>query len=121
MHRTVCPARLKDEFVSTSAGRLLRPGRSENGNGTTTTSHCLARICHHLTAEARHRPAMTSLRLLAVLNVGFNYAALFRKLGAEQRAPCTDRPLTHFASPRGEKSGLEITERLFVLRRCPLT
>ena len=35
MHRTVCPARLKDEFVSTSAGRLLRPGRSENGNGTT--------------------------------------------------------------------------------------
>ena len=69
MHRTVCPARLKDEFVSTSAGRLLRPGRSENGNGTMTTSHCLARIGHHLTAEARHRPAMTSLRLLAVLNV----------------------------------------------------
>ena len=29
----------------------------------------LARISHHLTAEARDRPAITSLRLLAVLNV----------------------------------------------------
>ena len=30
----------------------------------------LARISHHLTVEARHRPAITALRLLAVLNVG---------------------------------------------------
>ena len=29
----------------------------------------LARISHHLTAEARDRPAITSLRLLAVLDV----------------------------------------------------
>ncbi len=29
----------------------------------------LARISHHLTVEARHKPAITALRLLAVLNV----------------------------------------------------
>ena len=29
----------------------------------------LARISHHLTVEERDRPAITSLRLLAVLNV----------------------------------------------------
>ena len=27
----------------------------------------------------------------------------------ERRAPCTDGPLTHFASPPGEKSGLVFT------------
>ena len=35
----------------------------------------LARISHHLTVEARNRPAITSLRLLAVLNVLFKYAS----------------------------------------------
>ena len=35
----------------------------------------LARISHHLTAEARDRPAITSLRLLAVLNVPSEYAS----------------------------------------------
>ncbi len=29
----------------------------------------LTRISHHLTVEARHKPAITALRLLAVLNV----------------------------------------------------
>ena len=33
----------------------------------------LARISHHLPVEARHRPAITALRLLAVLNVLFKY------------------------------------------------
>ena len=91
----------------------------------------LARISHHLTAEARHKPAMTALRLLTVLNVlsrsGAERGSLllllepkyewlgctrkstpasFKKCGAERRAPCTDGLLTHFASPRGEKSGL---------------
>ena len=33
-------------------------------------SEQLDRISHHLTAEARDRPAITSLHLLAVLNVG---------------------------------------------------
>ena len=61
----------------------------------------LARISHHLTVEARDKPAITALRLLAVLNVLFS--TLPR---AERRAPCTDGLLTHFASPRGEKSGL---------------
>ena len=34
----------------------------------------LARISHHLTAEARNRRASTSLRLLAVLNGLLEYA-----------------------------------------------
>ena len=62
----------------------------------------LARISHHLTVEARYRPAITSLRLLAVLNVLSSTPSLVK-----QRAPRTDGPLTHFASPPGEKSGLE--------------
>ena len=35
----------------------------------------LACISHHLTAEARNRPAITSLRLVAVLNVLSEYAS----------------------------------------------
>ncbi len=35
----------------------------------------LARISHQLTVEARNRPAITSLRLLTVLNVLFKYAS----------------------------------------------
>ena len=61
----------------------------------------IARISHRLTVEARDRPAITSLRLLAVLNV-LSRTPPFVK----PRAPRTDAPLTHFASPRGEKSGL---------------
>ena len=38
----------------------------------------LACISHHLTAEARNRPAITALRLLAVLNVLFEYASARR-------------------------------------------
>ncbi len=38
----------------------------------------LARISHHLTVEARNRPAITALRLLAVLNVLFKYASARR-------------------------------------------
>ena len=67
----------------------------------------LARISHQLTVEAHDRPAITSLRLLTVLNVLFKYARIVQKRRAERRAPCTDGPLTHFASPPGEKSGLE--------------
>ena len=36
-------------------------------------------------------------------------------MGAERRAPCTDGSLTHFASPRGEKSGPAAVRRLAVL------
>ena len=35
----------------------------------------LARISHHLTVEARDRPAITAFRLLAVLTVPFKYAS----------------------------------------------
>ncbi len=38
----------------------------------------LARISHHLTVEARNKPAITALRLLAVLNVLFKYASARR-------------------------------------------
>ena len=61
----------------------------------------LTRISHHLPTEARDRPASTSLRLLAVLNVLSSTLALVKR-----RAPRTDAPLTHFASPRDEKCRL---------------
>ena len=35
----------------------------------------LTRISHQLTVEARDRPAITSLRLLTVLNVLFKYTS----------------------------------------------
>ena len=35
----------------------------------------LVRISHHLTVEARHKPAITALRLLTVPNVLFKYAS----------------------------------------------
>ena len=38
----------------------------------------LTRFSHHLTVEARHRPAITALRLLAVLNVLFKYTSARR-------------------------------------------
>ncbi len=41
----------------------------------------LVRISHYLTAEARNRPAITALRLLAVLNVLFEYASARRAAG----------------------------------------
>ena len=59
------------------------------------------RRLHRLTVEARDRPAITSLHLLAVLNVLSRTPPFVKR-----RAPRTDAPLTHFASPRGEKSGL---------------
>ena len=64
------------------------------------------RISDHLTTEAHDRPANPSLRLLAVLNVLSSTPALVKR-----RAPCTDAPLTHFGSPRGEKSGLRPVTR----------
>ena len=40
-----------------------------------------ARVSRQLTAEARDKPAMTSLRLLTVLNVGFKYAHIVQESG----------------------------------------
>ena len=73
--------------------------------GGLTEEGSLTRISHHLTVEARARPATTSLHLLAVLNVLSSTPPLVKR-----RPPRTDGPLTHFASPRGEKSGLEVRE-----------
>ena len=61
----------------------------------------LACISHHPTAEARDKTAMTSLRLLAVLDVLSSTPARAKRL-----APRPDGPLTHFTSPRGEKCRL---------------
>ena len=55
-------------------------------------------ISHHLTAAARDKTAMTSLRLLGVLDVGSSTPARAQRL-----APRPAGPPTHFASPRGEK------------------
>ena len=54
----------------------------------------LACISHHLTREARDKTAMTSLRLLAVLDVRSSTSVRAKRL-----APRPDSPLTHFASP----------------------
>ncbi len=40
----------------------------------------LTRISHHLTVGARHKPAITAVRLLTVLNVGFKYARLIQEM-----------------------------------------
>ncbi len=37
------------------------------------------RFSRHLTVEARHKPAITALRLLTVLNVGFKYARIIQE------------------------------------------
>ncbi len=45
-----------------------------------STRVSLARFSHHLTVKARHRPAITALRLLAVLNVLFKYARIIQEM-----------------------------------------
>ena len=52
-------------------------------------------ISHHLMGEARHRPAIPSFGLLAVLNVGFKNVGARHAVPevAERRAACTDGPL----------------------------
>ena len=81
---------------SPELGERLKAARRQAG---------LTRISHHLTTEAHDRPAIPSLRLLAVLNAGSTAPALVKR-----RAPPADAPLTHFASPRGEKSGLNLNQ-----------
>ena len=43
-------------------------------------TQALARFSHHLTVEARNKPAITALRLLAVLNVLFKYARIIQEM-----------------------------------------
>jgi Flp pilus assembly pilin Flp len=65
-----------------------------------------ALISHCLTGEARDRFAITALRLLRTIGRR-RVAAMDRQdCRSLRRAPWTDAPFTHFASPHGEKSGL---------------
>ena len=67
--------------------------RAERGRMRESSAR-LARISHQLTVEAHHRPAITSSRLLTVLNVGFKYARIVQETG--RRAA---RALYWWASP----------------------
>ena len=82
-----------------------RPGL-RGGHRAAVEMLASARISHHLTVEARDKPAITSFRLLAVLTVLSEYASLVKLKVVKRRAPRTDGPLTHLASPRGENSGI---------------
>ena len=64
---------------------------------------------HHPTVEAHDTTAMTSLRLLAVLDVLSSTTARAKRLApfsSARLAPRPGGPLTHFASPCGEKCRL---------------
>ncbi|MDE0436003.1 MAG: hypothetical protein OXH92_18540, partial [Bryobacterales bacterium] len=61
--------------------------------------------------EAHDTTARTSLRLLAVLNVLSSTPARAKRL-----APSPGGPLTHFASPRGEKCRLKGRVSCLVIR-----
>ena len=67
----------------------------------------LARISHHLTVEVRKKPAITALRLLAVLHTGFKNVGARHAVPevAERRASCTDGLLTHFDRQVVRKAG----------------
>ena len=73
---TVSPstANLYSAILAMGARRLTR----QPFLGRRSPAGRLARISHHLTVEARHKPAITALRLLAVLNVLFKYASARR-------------------------------------------
>ena len=83
----------RDEHAATEIGNCPQfPLGIEEaaGLGQTTAQPCplclagriagrylkLTRLSHQLTVEARNRPAITGLHLLAVLNVGFKYARI---------------------------------------------
>ncbi len=57
-----------------SAG--FRPVAGLRSMGWSRLIVALTRFSHYLTAEARDKTAITSLRLLTVLTAGFKYASL---------------------------------------------
>ena len=88
--------------------------RRFRGRRETVAALQLACIPHHPTAEASDVTARTSLRLLAVLDVLSSTPARAKRLApfsTARLAPSPDDPLTHFASPRGEKCRLEFPGR----------
>ena len=85
--------------VDPSARRLtLNPGCRNAFSPSLESDRTQPAFLTTLTAAARDKTAMTSLRLLAVLNVRSCTPARAKRL-----APRPDGPLTHFVSPRGEK------------------
>ncbi len=75
----------------------------------------LTRFSHHLTAEARNRPAITSLCLLAVLNVLFKYARIIqemRRRAARAAGPSPSADARLYAPRRWPAPGR--------VRLCPL-
>ena len=58
-----------------------RPAGQRSSGSVGQAKALLTRISHQLTVEARHRPAITSLRLLTVLNVLFKYARIIQETG----------------------------------------
>ena len=84
---------------------------SEDGHRDVEALTGLAYISHHPTVEARDTTAMTSLRLLAVLDVLSSTPARAKRLApfsSARLAPSPGGPLTHSASPRGEKCRLDV-------------
>jgi len=79
----------------------------------------LTRISHRVTVEARDRRDYFVALVRRARCIGDVTSARRPTRPAGRRAPpqsgallCTDAPLTHFASPRGEKSGLLFQETL---------
>ena len=87
----------------TTTGRHRHSGSSASYGAKRPDSAILTCISHHPTVEAHDTTARTSLRLLAVLDVLSSTPARAKRL-----APRPDGPLTHFASPRGEKCRLTL-------------
>ena len=90
--------------VTPAADPSVTAQQVENGAASLTC------ISHHPTVEAHDTTAMTSLRLLAMLNVLSSTPERAKRLApfsSARLAPSPDGPLTHFASPRGEKCRLK--------------
>ncbi len=69
--------------ISETANAKAFPARRDFGRsrrGRRLPAAGLARISHHLTVEARNRPAITALRLPAVLNVLFKYTRIIKEM-----------------------------------------
>ena len=78
----IATRRTADRFASVSIRSTAMSGnRSLVSFCSAPGPASLVRISHQLTVEARDRPAITSLRLLTVLNVGFKYARIIQETG----------------------------------------
>ncbi len=90
--------------------------RRQNQGSPPASPHRLSALFTVWRGAVRERPAITSLRLLAVANAGCggdvarngDTARKNECATSGRRAPRTDGPLTQFASPRCEKSGSRI-------------